>query len=111
MEHIVQKRRGRVGYLRVRRTWSGRKKHDVGFTVREILLECFQIRIVCRHGIGEEMVDIEWNTQEVAQPQSDPREMFLQDISLMEARQAMLEIECGVEKEKATDPSVPVLPT
>jgi hypothetical protein len=66
--------------------------------MREVLLKRVALCISTGHGIGHEMIDVEWNPHEVAEPEPRSSQMFTYQIPLMEACQAVSDVECRVEK-------------
>lgn len=76
----------------------------------ELLMECGRIRVLRRDRIGQEVVDVEGKPQQIAQSQSGSRQVFLDEIPLMEGQQTMLQVEYGVEKDQSMQPSLPIVP-
>ena len=66
--------------------------------MREVLLKRVALCILSGHRIGHEMIDVEWNPQEVAEPEPRSGQMFTYQIPLLEACQAVSDVECRIEK-------------
>ncbi len=66
--------------------------------MREVLLKRGALCILSGHRIGHEMIDVEWNPQEVAEPEPRSSQMFTYQIPLMKACQAVSDVECRIEK-------------